>query len=39
MSDVTNALESDATPGADESYRYREAGLSQRACVISSEHG
>jgi len=26
-------------PGADESYRYREAGLSQQACAISSEHG
>jgi hypothetical protein len=27
--DVTSALKSDATPGADESYRYHEAGLSQ----------
>jgi len=26
-------------PGADESYWYREAGLSQQACAISSEHG
>jgi len=26
-------------PGADESYRYREAGLSQQVCAISSEHG
>jgi len=24
--------------GADESYRYHEAGLSQQACAISSEH-
>jgi len=39
MSDVTDALKSDATPGADESYRYREAGLSQQACTVSSEHG
>jgi len=28
---VTDALKSDATPGADESYRYREAGLFQQA--------
>ena len=30
-------LKSDAMPGADDSYRYREAGLSQQACAISSE--
>jgi len=30
-------LKSDAKPGADESYWYREAGLSQQACAISSE--
>jgi hypothetical protein len=34
---VTNALKSDATPGANESHRYREAGLSQQACAVSSE--
>jgi len=33
----TNALKSDATPGAKESYKFREAGLSQQACAISSE--
>jgi len=32
-------LKSDATPGADESYRYCEAGLSQQVRSISSEHG
>jgi len=37
--DVTDALKSDAMPEADESYRYREAGLSQQACAISSQHG
>ena len=37
ISDVTNALKSDAMPGANESYWYREAGLSQQACAISSE--
>ena len=37
MSDATNALKSDATPRADESYQYREAGLSQQACTILSE--
>jgi len=31
-------LKSDSTPGADESYWYREAGLSQQAYTISSEH-
>jgi len=37
--DVTDALKSDATPGADESYRYHEAGLSQQARTLLSEHG
>jgi len=31
-------LKSDATPGANDSYRYHEAGPSQQACTISSEH-
>jgi len=31
-------LKSDAAPGADDSYRYREARLSLQACAISSEH-
>jgi hypothetical protein len=35
--DVTSALKSATTPGADESYRYPEAGLSQQACAVSSE--
>jgi hypothetical protein len=35
--DVTIALKSDAIPGADESYWYCEAGLSQQACAILSE--
>jgi len=39
LQDVTEALKSDTTPGANESYQYREAGLSQQACTISSEHG
>jgi len=39
ISDVTDALKSDAMPGVDESYRYREAGLSQQACAVSSERG
>jgi hypothetical protein len=37
ISDVTNALKSNVTPGADDSYRYSEAGLSQQACTIKSE--
>jgi hypothetical protein len=37
ISDVTNVLKSDAMPGADESYRHREEGLSQKAYAISSE--
>jgi len=39
ISDVIDALKSDATPRADDSYRYHEAGLSQQARAISSEHG
>jgi hypothetical protein len=35
--DVTSALKFNSTPGADESYWHREAGLSQKACAISSE--
>jgi hypothetical protein len=35
--DATNALKSDATPGADESYRYHEVGLSQQVWAILSE--
>jgi hypothetical protein len=35
--DVTNVLKSNAATGADESYQYREVGLSQKACTISSE--
>jgi hypothetical protein len=37
ISDVTNALKSNAMPGADESYRYCEAVLSQQVCAVSSE--
>ena len=32
--DVTSALKSNATPRADESYRYREASLSQQAWCL-----
>jgi hypothetical protein len=35
--DVTSVLKSDDTPRANESYRYREPGLSQQACVVLSE--
>jgi hypothetical protein len=34
---VTIALKPDAMPEADESYQHCEAGLSQKACAISSE--
>jgi hypothetical protein len=37
--DVSDALKSDATPGADESYQYCEADLSRQAFAILPEHG